>query len=351
MGTSTRNSRVDSLRGIAALMVAGTHAMLVQEVGGIRNIWQHTILESLAGEAKIIQILYSLFNGNFAVMIFMVMSGWALSYSWLRKEPQLEQYFRKRILRIVPVYWISTTLLLILMYIGSVPTSMENSSLWWEMWLREKLSGEMIVRHLLFLSPGLGGSSWTLQPIVVGSLVFPFLYKWFSDGTRVKKLILLLVNLLLIAWITHKDLYILLAAMVAGISLGMSDSIKWLQGVRKIFIPTVFSVGVITRAIWQSRLVWIIEGIAAYLLLSNVISLKTEFMPKYNWIVGVGRISYSFYLWHFVVLYLMTPVVLRALGGNYIGIVINGLISILVTLPVAWISYQIIERDYTKTSF
>src|SRR5258708_7863764 len=89
--------RLESLRGVAALMVAGYHSFDVLEFHG----WQHSAFTGIR----------ILFNGNAAVILFFVLSGLVLGLSLERsKEPFGVSYGLfcvRRILRICPAHWIA----------------------------------------------------------------------------------------------------------------------------------------------------------------------------------------------------------------------------------------------------
>lgn len=64
--------------------------------------------------------------------------------------------------------------------------------------------------------------------------------------------------------------------------------------------------------------------------------------------VFLGRISYSFYLWHLVILetcyYFLKPV----LKENATGVLILGMVTLLIVIPVSYISYRLLESFYFK---
>ena len=64
-------TKLESLRGIAALMVAISHCLIVFAVDQNRMIWNTNILETQGTQALITRLLLVLFNGGAAVTIFL----------------------------------------------------------------------------------------------------------------------------------------------------------------------------------------------------------------------------------------------------------------------------------------
>src|SRR5262245_26063246 len=92
------NHRLESLRGLAAMMVAFGHAFLVID-------------------GRIFSGLFYVFNGHAAVTLFFVLSGYVLGLALRRAEgPVGREYVRfgiRRILRIYPAFVIGTLFVLV----------------------------------------------------------------------------------------------------------------------------------------------------------------------------------------------------------------------------------------------
>jgi peptidoglycan/LPS O-acetylase OafA/YrhL len=100
-------------------------------------------------------------------------------------------------------------------------------------------------------------------------------------------------------------------------------------------------------------LCWVLEALAAYWLIVGMAAIPLE---KRLWVLDnrltrfLGRISYSFYLWHFPILFILggylfsnIPIEILAQWPNFVG---NAafLLSTLFTVPLAWLSYHMVEQ-------
>ena len=75
------NKNLESLRGVAALMVALCHCLLVLSVDGIDNIWFAHFDELNGVQSAITRCLLVFLNGGAAVTVFFVLSGYVLGLS------------------------------------------------------------------------------------------------------------------------------------------------------------------------------------------------------------------------------------------------------------------------------
>lgn len=104
-----KNSRIQTLRGIAALSVVVDHTLTQF------NIYYH--LDGIKGE--ILRNLQGI--GTVGVYVFFIVSGYIMSLTtfnkvWDRQESYV--FLKKRVLRIYPVYWFWLTLLLVAWFAG-----------------------------------------------------------------------------------------------------------------------------------------------------------------------------------------------------------------------------------------
>ncbi|TXH03004.1 MAG: acyltransferase [Candidatus Moraniibacteriota bacterium] len=339
-----RNISIDGLRGLAALAVAIHHGLLVLAVNGIDNLWMQPLYARLGLEALIVQILLWLTNGSFFVMVFMVISGWASSVSYSPNNG-LYSYYTRRLSRLMPVYVVTTLLLYIAVVSGLAPVAIPDASLWWNWWLQGPISLRELFEHLVFLTPGLGGATWTMSVFVVGALVYPLLHK-FKDKISGWIYSLLFVDLILLAWITGKDEYLLFGAFVLGTTINRcSPSLAWIYEKLSGYSLSFATILVMClRYLIFVRWIWIVEAIWAFVLVGSVIYNK---LPVYQNkpLIYLGKISYSYYLWHFLILYSVTPILVQLLGGGVMALLINTLVSVLITIPVAHLSYLFIEQS------
>jgi len=91
MGSGAHNERLQSLRGLAALCVLFGHVSLLLPFRSLTFHW--------AG----------VFQPNSAVIFFYVLSGYVLGES-LRRDPSFARFILKRMMRLLPVFWIAVLL-------------------------------------------------------------------------------------------------------------------------------------------------------------------------------------------------------------------------------------------------
>src|SRR5438874_7442953 len=98
--------RIESLRGIAALMVAVFHSIHLLPVDGIPHIYLRTISDVHGAQAITTRLLMVFFNGGAAVSLFFVMSGLVLALSLRRDQRPVSQlapaFAARRFFRIYP---------------------------------------------------------------------------------------------------------------------------------------------------------------------------------------------------------------------------------------------------------
>ena len=86
------------------------------------------------------------------------------------------------------------------------------------------------------------------------------------------------------------------------------------------------------------------------LMILNVItseSLVSRFLMLRIW-QFIGKISYSMYLWHWFITLLVSDYIKAKMGISLAGLGMSFLISILILVPVSWVSYMIFEQFYFK---
>lgn len=119
-----RINYLDSLRGIAALMVVIYHA----------NCWLDFTKDKVIQSAIPSHVLNIFFSGNTAVALFFVLSGFVLSFKYVNKtrdapiKLHLIEFLIKRIFRIYPAFWV--VLAIIYVIFGGKPlTFLQEGSL------------------------------------------------------------------------------------------------------------------------------------------------------------------------------------------------------------------------------
>ncbi len=169
------NSRLEALRGVAAMMVAVWHSLAVLPGSGVK--------------ADIIASIRRLTNGNAAVTLFFVLSGFVLGLS-LRKAGACtgQRYLgfcMRRLFRIYPVFLFATLLVVAGLYYshytgGLFPSWFNSASHYRQTELDPSRppSAALVLGNLLLWCPTLNYPTWTLGIELRCSLLLPLLYWW-----------------------------------------------------------------------------------------------------------------------------------------------------------------------------
>lgn len=306
--SSARFAHIDSLRAIAAVLV----------------IWMHTAENFVLFAAPSIQdrlndISHFVDFGRLGVVIFFAISGFVIPSSLKAGQPgACREFLIKRLFRLYPIYWIS------------IPFGLVT---FWYLWDKE-ISLATIFWNLTMVQEALGftsvqGQYWTLQTeLVFYSLcVVLFLKGWLRSAYVLCALVIVLSALSLlpigIGFIGHTSPFALSPAMS---TLALNLGVMFWGALFRIWydktpmpVPARLAVfGFV--GVWSAMAVF---AVAYYLLVSADIKILHFFVPyalgvaafaglaiygkvKSSWLVWLGTISYSLYLFHPVVFYTLS---------------------------------------------
>ena len=309
--------RLESLRGVAAVSVVGYH------VGAI--YWQ--IIPT----------------GLNAVVMFFVLSGFVLARS-LEKNPSPAAFFLSRVYRLLPpaaaavllfasLYWLfgyrvgGTDLGIVNVLLNALMIKSDINSVMWSMTVE------------CAATPLILGSSWALArygvtPLVVACVFLFGLSFWgpyvhvLGEYTNLAPLYAFVMGVL--AYGRGRDFLQLMSTRVQqALSVGAVILMAFCA-IRKQTAP------VILLEVWGSA--WIIASIAFG-------PPNAVFRPLDYWLVRFyGRISYSFYLLHPLGIMLAIQCLSHfGLQPNVGTIVLATVLAVLLTTPLAWLSWRMIE--------
>ena len=356
---NARLDYLDSVRGVAALAVLIGHYFGGYGVPSFLPPWLWQTPFSIARD------------GFAAVAMFFVLSGLVLSLKYIRLERpfragwrDLASFYIARIARIlgpfVAVVWLSAALHLFLY--PPQPTTPPASAWLSSFWTSDPTVGNLIKQSFLFIRMGsdrLLPQDWTLTVEMNLSLWMPFLILTAAHSFAG----LLLFSAVGIVFLKVNGF---LFAFVMGIGLAKYfDRLKDSAFVKR---PMVFlgllSVGLFLYSYRYSKellpafirqpfneiWLWYITEIGALMMLMALIgSPRLQHVLDTKPLTYLGRISYSFYLWHFAVLLCFTPRFFGFLSG--IGPVstdaarcIGLLATVAVTIGVSDLSFRFIEK-------
>ena len=341
-------ARLESLRGVAAIMVAVGHSLIVIDLQGVQLFLTKLVL--------------LVANGRAAVTIFFVMSGYVLGRSLTRNSVPLTKclmpFFTRRVFRIYPVLIVTT--------LGFLPILSEDwalqESAWASKWFVEVFpkppSPTELLQNLLLISPTVSAVSWSLKVEILGSLMLPFLNQVHRSFSWRGSLVFLSALLLTAALSTspeaagsHLYLFWLGYALCHFPEFNIEISPK--AGVLKLFYCGAGACWLGARVIHFSPILsHVVEGIGATGIVLGILMFPEARLFSFLDHPGIrflGRISYSFYLVHWLVLIFSAPhlvplliAILPVVDGILLSLFL-ALVSIAVALPLSWLCYRFVE--------
>jgi peptidoglycan/LPS O-acetylase OafA/YrhL len=363
---STRYEELDSIRGIAALMVLLSHLFFIFPSVG-------SVLNSKFGLSSTF-----FWNGHSAVIIFFVLSGFVLSLPFYKYDkPSYVEYIIKRVCRIYIPYIVIVAIAIVFKMIlqpkiGTIP-GLVNWGLW-----SEKVSFHNILNHILFINEFNSDSFvmvvWSLVHEMRISIIFPFIVLLLVK-LKIKLSILLAIILsffsvlLIMNFPTKFNIpvstnYFITLHYISMFIIGSLLAKSRHQFINNIYKMKVFItligivffyfpgipfkivsmiVGEVNYTVYQMVIDWIISIGAASLIILVLNSRMVSKILLIKPIKLLGKISYSLYLVHPVVLLTMVHILYGFLPIPFILFV-----SFILSLLLSWLSYKYIEYPSIK---
>ena len=148
-------TQLESLRGVAALMVAVGHALLVIDLEGTKLF--------------LTKLLLLVANGRAAVTIFFVMSGYVLGRSLIRSHVPLMKsllpFLLRRAFRIYPALVVTTLVFISLLSLDWAPQEYAWASKWFIEVFPKSPSLTELLKNLFLISPTVSAVSWSLKVV------------------------------------------------------------------------------------------------------------------------------------------------------------------------------------------
>ena len=373
---------LDGLRGVALLWVVAFHCMSLRAAAG--DAWALGLADLPVAGALIR-------NGYLGVDLFFLLSGFLLALPWHARAiahlpaPSTAAFYRRRIRRIVPAYYLQLALLFVLVLPLLHGRDYWRGDLWVYLW--------NAVAHALFLqdttpltsaSMGVNGVLWTLAVEAQFYLLLPWIAPAFARVPR-RMLAISIAVALAWSWAAANDLRPLVAAeMGLGTHWGWSEAtVRELLALELPAFAAHFALGIVLGRAWlmrrdvspparrigrplagaaalvalwalvavlAPRVPWAVRPLATALLAALLYlaatsrSGLTEALLGRGPLVAVGRVSYSAYLYHLPLLVLWgaqetTQPAMLALAAYAI-----------VLGAVSWTSWRFVERPFLEAT-
>jgi len=336
--------RLESLRGLAALTVA-THHSLAVFVGGAYS--DHPAALATLGH----WLLDKMSSPDMAVLFFFVLSGYVLGQS-VERDPSYLRYIIRRILRIFPAFVVSVLFAyacLTLIRIEPAPDGLTSffTTIPWPMPTPQKLE-ENLALHGAWVN----GPTWSIHWEIVGSVLLPVLvYLHRSIGSVLQIPLFIAASAFISFAKTRAYMLPLTEYFYAGFFL--PPLIARYLPQHWLARTTAFVLGywIMLRVSPTDKTLFSTIGpasVSGSLMIGAVISSK-DFM---SWLRGpifrfLGRVSYSLYLFHWPILYVVTiAAVSWGLPQGVLGNWIACLSSVPLVLVVSAFTYRWLEVPF-----
>lgn len=359
----SRYEELDSLRGLAALSVLFSHFMLV-----FPSIENDTLSDGLT-ELNLIKYspFHILFAGHEAVIFFFVLSGFVLSLLLFRTEKEsYNLYTLKRILRIYPPY-IVAVMFAICVTLFVQESNLVGLSEWIQTRMEAPITFTLVLQHILFLGEfnanDINPVLWSMVHEMRISLIFPlvvyFLSKWNFYKTVLVSVVISLAGIILMKFFQVEGsatnyfitLHYLSFFIVGGLLAKYRfEIIRWFKSKSTFFFFNVGLIGLLAYTYsWLFKDVNIIHNIliddwvvvvgASLFIILALSSDKISKILRIKPIAYLGKISYSLYLYHGVVL-----VACLNMFVPKIGIELTLLISFILSIVLSSVGYYLVEK-------
>ncbi|MCX6050899.1 MAG: acyltransferase [Campylobacterales bacterium] len=338
---------IDFLRGIAVISVVLYHFYALLGLGG----------------AAIFPYIHYL--GLFGVSLFFVISGFLVYSSFLalyKKYNQdvkhaLKKYFINRIFRIFPAYYFNFLIVLLL-----ASLTIDTSYLYSLSFIKQILSHLSLTSYFIYKDAGLGfnGAYWTLNIEMLWYLIVPLVVLYF-DKTRfiVIAIIISFFMFYFLDVIYENELFNFTKSKVAHlfyysfqlfpqfIFFGLGILIykyKVKFPFNKQYLNFILSFCTMFTFILLSKIgidTFLVRNILLFFVIFILFTLlHNQKFGHFCLISWLGKISYSIYLWHFILLVIMNK-------SGILNLVSFGLVIVLyvvLLLIISSMSYYFIEE-------
>ena len=264
-------------------------------------------------------------GGDAAVMLFFVLSGYVLA---IKPPTTWGSYYRTRLMRLYLPVW--AAILVALGATMAVPRVTPDPSNWWL--TRQVTTGPAQVRDAaLLVNPGMWMPQlWSLKWEVAFSLLLPA-YLWAFRRSSSGVALFFLVATSALGWVTHAESLTYLPIFGLGV-VAATKSLK---------VRASRPLALVAAAALMTPWAYWLQGVGALLVVLVAVGRPPNALasPVLLWL---GRISFSLYLTHLVVLWI-------ALGVGLRGPLLAAA-TVAISLPTAWAFHCALERPLLRVA-
>lgn len=370
---------VEGLRGIALLWVVAFHYQVLRADRAATDPWI-AFLQAIEPLKVVVR------NGYLGVDLFFLITGFLLTLPWFQAQatgaprPEAASFYRRRVLRIVPAYYVQLGVLFFLVVPLVHGPEFWARNLWFVL---ENLAAHVAFAHyftpVTSASLGVNGALWTLALEVQYYLLLPLLAPWIARRPWVAAGTLVAVAVLWRWEAAHGMPGLVSMEMRWGAAWKLpEETIRHLLATQLPGYLAHFAIGILLGRAWlrapaagnaSSQLAWVLVAIAAAAFLYYIHGFGGKPAGELTWLLvplamGVaihalvtkapvagaallanrpmafaGRVSYSAYLYHLPLLLAWNRLV-PDLGwaGLPLYLALVGAVS--------WLSYEHVERPF-----
>jgi peptidoglycan/LPS O-acetylase OafA/YrhL len=338
------------------------------------QIYKQTVWQLASAEQALVRLLFVMFDGHVAVSLFFVLSGFVLALSLQRDNrppaPQSAAFVSRRFLRIYPAMAVNLVLTAAVLWLFAALLTTER--------MRIPTAADL-GRNLLLWEFLVNGATWTM---LIELLAVPLLLaghfatRWFRLAGLMAVLaatILLLFSPGVVRRLLPGDhifMYYVRTYLVdyqfmfvLGMVAANLRDLTWFRDDRRaavIALAAALAAMLCARAIfgYVSRWALLTEAVGCATMMGLLAyGPQLAIHRGLGWrpIKFLGRVSYSFYLYHATALAIvfLSAALLRPTWldqPTLFAALIMPLLAVAITVPLAWISYVLVEWPTIRLS-
>jgi peptidoglycan/LPS O-acetylase OafA/YrhL len=327
-----RFPELQSLRGIAALIVLLHHSSFLFTTGTAFHYWAELLL-----------------NAHAAVILFFVLSGYVLTLALSNTElkvADIAKFYVSRAFRIYPPVWAVSFLgIAYVLFVHRLPAW--GATEWYTAFFFQPNSLKDFLLNFLGMRNDFIPPMWSIRIELIASAIMPFLVLAINRGFGVW----LLVASIVIALYGH--VWIFLPSFIVGALASRSQKLfgRYLGTVTALVVSTMVLIffrrldpGWRFEVDYNAVIPMLVESLAAATLIVGVVGRSVHVL-RIKLATWLGDISFSVYLIHFLVMSVLARSVAHLeYGGDFRAATLM-LGTLLLTLPLALLCYETIEKS------
>jgi peptidoglycan/LPS O-acetylase OafA/YrhL len=342
---------LESLRGLAALAVAVAHAFAMFRVDGSYWLWSIPFLHQTPMQ-KLFMGVTAVLNPDFAVVLFFVLSGYVLTSSLergVRGRSYLSlfgAYYIRRAFRLFPPMWFSILLCATAYYFIHIDAP-SITPFFRSMAVPPSLAA--VVGNIFLISFGVNSVTWTMSVEVVGSVLLPVFWL-VSRSSGAKGSFAVFVILVFTALVFRHYNFRYVPCFQVGLLLALFPKLREPGKNGLGVVVTVLLLTGLSRLFSSHWAILLVANtLAAYLLIAALSVGSIERLGsllRVSLIRILGRVSYSFYLFHLLVFIVVLSLAERLPVVSFPPLwstFIVGGVGLIASAIVAVVVYEFIE--------